>query len=125
MAGLAAAALAIPEEPETARARKLELRFHPPRPSNARIEKLMPDGVAVSEGNIDGKNREGGSMPQYTVKMETTAAKWRNVVAIWWSKRGEEPVRIKMMSLGDGKVNFRAGNQAIDFSWEKGQAQVH
>jgi hypothetical protein len=107
------------DEIETDRPRKLELRFHPPESSGGkagvRLEDLTPEGVETWRGNIDGKNRDNGPLPQYTVRLEKNASAWRNVVAISW---GAEPAAVTMQKEGGGALVFQAGGKTLRYTWE-------
>jgi hypothetical protein len=99
---------------ETDRPRKLELRFHPPDSASVRIEDLTPDAVVTSRGTIEGRNRENGPLPQYTVKMEKNASVWRNVTAISW---GPQPAPVTMRTEANGELVFQSAGKTLRYTW--------
>ena len=116
------AILLVIDDIETDRPRNLELRLHPVEKSGVRIDDLTPEGVSTSKGIIEGKDREGGPFPQYTVRMQTNAAKWRHVMAISWPDEGKEPAQVRMKSDGDN-LTFEAAGRKLGFSWRTGKAR--
>jgi hypothetical protein len=78
---------------ETDRPRALELRFHPVEKSGVRIEDLTPQNAVMEKLVIEGKDRDGGPFPQYTVRITTQAARWQHVTAISWGEGG--PVKMR------------------------------
>jgi hypothetical protein len=103
---------------ETDRERDLELRLHPVEKSGVRIEDLTPEGVTAEKGMIEGKDRDGKPFPQYTVRMQTHAAKWRHVMAISWSDGGKEPAPVKMTKDGN-QLTFESSGRHLKYSWKQ------
>lgn len=104
------------------RPRNLELRLHPVEKSGVRIDDLTPEGVSTEKGVIEGKDRDGGPFPQYTVRMQTNAAKWRHVMAISWPNEGKEPAQVSMKGDGDS-LTFESAGRKIGFSWRTGKVR--
>ncbi len=114
------AALLVIDDIETDRPRKLELRLHPVETSGVRIDDLTPEGVSTDKGIVEGKDRDGKPFPQYTVRMQTNAAKWRHVMAISWPEEGKTPAQVKMKSAGDD-LTFEFADHQLGFSWATGK----
>jgi hypothetical protein len=107
--------------------RRLELRFHPEYPcekaedgsflargpkASLRMELFTKDGVEVTAGEVDGRDREGKPMPMHTVRMEATRSTWKNVVAFSWSAAGADPVRLTRERAGEEWI-VRAGERQV------------
>ena len=110
--------------------RRLELRFHTEFPcvrredgsflacgakALLRIEPFTAEGVEATAGEIDGRDRNGDSMPMHTVRMQATRSAWKNIVAFSWSPSGAEPVRLISERAGEEWI-FRAGERSISLS---------
>ena len=100
--------------------RDLELRLHPVESSGVRIDDLTPEGVSISKGIVEGKDRDGKPFPQYTVSMRTNSAKWRHVMAISWPNNGKEGALVKMQSV-DENLSFESAGHKLGFSWQTGK----
>jgi hypothetical protein len=119
--------LIVVDDIETSEPRRLELRFHPesscerkedgsflargPKAS-LRIESFTADGVEATTGEIDGRDRNGRSMPMHTLRMQSTRSNWKNIVVLSWSASSAEPVRLTSERAGEEWI-FRAGERSV------------
>ena len=119
--------LILVDEVELDAACALELRFHPEFPGSRlddrailcrgkraalRIEPLTVDGVEVTAGELPGRDRDGKLFTWFTVRLATTAAAWRNAVALSWCPMNRDPVRVTLERDGDVWI-FRAGERTL------------
>jgi hypothetical protein len=106
---------------EADRSHELQLRFHPAENASVRIEDLTPAGVSVTEGIIDGLSRDQKPLPQFTVRMQRNAAKWRNVVAISWPLGSTPAPAVTMSREGQDGLVFHSGEREMRFNWNSGR----
>jgi len=119
--------LIVVDDIEVDAPRKLELRFHPEYPceqradgsllargakASLRIDLLTRDGVAVTAGDINGRDKAGRPMPMHTVQMQVTRDRWKNLVAFSWAPGSSEPVRLSLERAGEEWV-VRAGARSV------------
>ena len=118
----------------------LELRFHPQqqkadRVGNTftlggekavlRLETLTNEHVNVFD-EITYLERERGDIeliPIYTIRLCSKQAKWRNAVALSWTKTDETPVKVTLEEKGD-KWIFTAGDRTVVLDWTTGDAEI-
>lgn len=120
-------------------AQPLELRFHPERQAataeadgflcqgkraTLRIEPLTRDGVDVTAEEMTGQDRNGGSsLHLFTIRLRTTRSRWRNAVALTWSKAGKTPPSVVLKPAGNTWI-FRTGSNRLVFNWLTGKASL-
>ena len=123
----------VADEIELAEPHKLELRLHPrnraaqgadgayvARSSKSvlRIQSLTPEGVAISEGDLPAKDREGKAVPLYGMRFEKEGSSWRHVTALSWSGAGGEPATVRLERDG-GRWTVRAGSRSAVIHWQE------
>ena len=119
--------------------RALELRFHPEstqgerdgvafmargKQSVLRIEPLTTEGVTIAAEAVAGPGR--GDLKErsmFALRCSTQGARWRNAVALSWSKTGAEPTRIAFQVSGD-RWHFTAGQRTVVFDWRTSKASI-
>ena len=117
----------VVDDIELDQARALDLRFHPEFPGSRRddgailcpgqratlrIDPLTPEDVAITAGNLPGKDREGRPLATFAVRLAATRSRWRNAVAFSWAPAGREPVRVTLERGSQGWV-FHAGDRSV------------
>ncbi|MEI7728917.1 MAG: heparinase II/III family protein [Verrucomicrobiota bacterium] len=125
--------LIVADDIQLSAAHKLELRLHPrnkaarnpdgaylARGSKAvlRIQPLTPAGVAISDGDLPAKNREGKPVSLYGLRFEKETAIWRHAVALSWCGTGNEPIPIQVEQQGDQWL-IRAGARCAVLNWKE------
>ncbi len=124
--------LIVVDDIETDSVRRLELRFHPEakgqqtgdyawlfRGSKAalRLEVLTPEGSECSTEDTPAKDRDGAAITMHAVRLQTTAAVWRNAVALSWSQSDGDQARVTIERNGDLWV-FRVGERMVSLTAE-------
>jgi len=126
--------LIVIDDIELDESRELELRFHPEqgeaqRTGNAfsikgentlmRIDPLTDANVKISAEDVSGEGRHGeADWSMFTIRMSAQSPKWRNAVAISWTKDGS-PVVVNLQKDKD-VWKFSADGRMVEFDWVTG-----
>ena len=127
--------LIVADDIEVKEAKKLQLLFHPEalpiiesansylmtgEKASLRFEVLNPDNTITSLDSqlIKSHTSKGDVAPIESLFLVVTrqAAKWRNVVALSWTKSGQQPVKVSVRKEGD-KWTFLAGDKTTILNW--------
>jgi len=114
--------------------REIELRFHPEsraavregqtfrfqnQRSTLRLDLLTPDKVAFSAEDIGAADRHGAKTEKmFTVRLNTKAKAWRNIVALSWSRADQQPSKVMVESKGD-VWQFSLGGRRVALDWQR------
>jgi hypothetical protein len=116
---------------------ELELRFHPEqqkvkrdgtafltrgKQAEMRLEPLTGGGVKTSAEFIRGEGWHAMPDSLFTIRLQTKKARWRNAVALSWSKAGQEPVKVKLFEDGN-TWRFIAKDRTVILDWTTGEAK--
>ncbi|MFQ6132384.1 MAG: DUF4962 domain-containing protein [Armatimonadota bacterium] len=117
----------------------LELRFHPEQAkaereggafiigggrSVLRLEPLTTEGVDASAEDVAAEGRHGErDETMFTVRLSTTASRWRNAVAVSWAGAGEEPPTAALRTDAD-TWTFAVEDRVVALDWETGEARI-
>lgn len=124
--------LVVVDEIEAEGPNNFELRFHPEYPfrpldggayiargkkAQLRAECFAGDGVVVTAGPTQGRNRDGKPMTLEALRIETFQSSWRNAVAFSWSTLDAEPP-VVAFEPGADVWRFRSGERVAEVRFE-------
>jgi hypothetical protein len=126
--------LIVLDDVKASKAQPLELRFHPEHAAtrlpgdvfvargaktSLRIAPLTQDGVIATYKETNALDeRQGDDGLLRSVRLNRTAAAWRNAVALSW---GSTPEIVTLTRVAD-VWKLRAGARNVDFNWSTGEA---
>lgn len=88
-----------------------------------RFEQLTGAGIDLSTETLTVLSRRGTEDSQFTIRVRTHKAKWRNAAALSWSKADKEPVQVTLNENGN-VWNFHIGGRTVVLNWSTGEAEL-
>jgi hypothetical protein len=121
--------LIVADDIELSRPRALELRFHTEnqpsvqgdsstrfvaegKRSRLSLELLTGDGVTATTGVTKTRGEHGSGIGMYVVRLQKSADRWQNVVALSWSARQANPPQVSMRRQADRQI-FSVGGKEV------------
>ena len=86
-----------------------------------RLEELNSEGVNLTAEKLVARSRRGIEDLLFTVRLRTNRAKWRNAVALSWSKATEGPLKITLNEDED-TWRFNVDDRTVVLNWNTGEA---
>ena len=121
--------LIVADDIELSRPRAMELRFHTEnkpsvqgdsstrfvaegKRSRLSLELLTGDGVTATTGVTKIQGEHGSGTEMYVVRLQKSADRWQNVVALSWSARQTNPSQVSMRRQADRQI-FSVGGKDV------------
>jgi len=88
-----------------------------------RFEQLTGAGIDLSTETLTVLSRRGTEDSQFTIRVRTHKAKWRNAAALSWSKADKGPVQITL-NKNENLWNFHISGRTVVLNWNTGEAEL-